>query len=360
MVPILFLALAQSSNISVSVQNVRNTDYTGSGPAVTCQLSALSWRGRRASTTPDLTKSGSPVLELLLASPNVNNPQSVTVKIRYQPQTEGQAIVYRDSAGVKASTRATATDAQTVSFSVPRDANGTRQLQWGSTPTPPKPKTVFKAASLPAWQRVNGQSTTLVSIPTGYMLQVTTKAESPEGKEALKDESQANASSKLHVNVLSVYGTKTTKTRSYGSLSGPPANLFVDVYNLDGSVVDFYWLNPDTLTSGTYELDFEDFSTKSVKAYYYVTGSLRKLYTFNGTLSYMVNFTPTMGDVDGDNDIDSTDVSLLTANLGATSETFESLEGTFYFEAYDLNRDGVIDSLDVAIAQANVGLIGDF
>jgi hypothetical protein len=200
----------------------------------------------------------------------------------------------------------------------------------------------------------------MVSIPTNYLLQVTTKAESPGGPGALKDESQANAAAKLHVNILSVYSTKANKTRSYGSLSGPATSLFVDVYTLSGSPIDSYWVNSDTMTAGTYELDFEDFSTTSVKAYYYVTGSLRKLYTFNGTLSYAVNFTPTMGDVDGDNDIDLTDVSLLSANAGATSETFESIGGAFYFDAYDLNRDGVIDSLDVLIAQTNLGMVGDF
>lgn len=352
-------AAVQSANISVTILSAQNAVFTGSGPSGTCELKAISATGRASGTIPADSKTGSPSLNLKLSSPNVSNPQNVTLKIRLQPQTEGNAIVYRDSTGVFAKTRATATGAQTVSFSVPRNANGTRQLEWSSSPLPPKARVILKHVMLPSWSRVNGQSTANVSIPTECNLQVSTQAESPLGPGSLKEESAAFASAKLHVNILSVYATKTNPTRSYGSIIGPASDLFVDVYNLNGTPVENYWVNAGTSGSGTYELDFEDFSSTSVNAYYYTPGSLRKKYTFNGSLSYAVDFTPIMGDVDGDNDVDSADITALNANLGATSVSFVSLGGAFVFENYDLDRNGVIDNLDVQIAQANIGLMGD-
>lgn len=57
----------------------------------------------------------------------------------------------------------------------------------------------------------------------------------------------------------------------------------------------------------------------------------------------------TPGDVDGDGDVDLTDLSLLLAAFGATSGAPE------YNPGADLNRDGVVDLADLALLLANFG-----
>lgn len=346
-----------------SVIGVSGTNHDAlGGQTVTCHVDSGAEYGR-ALVSPGTPASGSPVLNIKISSPAVNNPQNVKFKIRYAPQTTGTAEVRLDDSRVSArvTARATggnkgATSAKSVSFSVPRNANGTRQLFWTSTPPQPKAVTIWYPAMVPSWTRASGVSTTSVSIPTNYSLYASAEA---LGAKLQKEESVSSASAFLYVNVLDVVANNVASHKAHGNVTGGMAGVVADVYQTNGTVIDSYGINAGPDGTSTYTLDFDDFAGQTVNAYYYVTGSLRKKYVLDSTIDYTFDFTPVMGDVNGDNKIDQADVDLLNANLGCTIDTMQNDAGSFDFDAFDLNRDGVINATDVSIAQANLGALGD-
>lgn len=96
-----------------------------------------------------------------------------------------------------------------------------------------------------------------------------------------------------------------------------------------------------------------------------VTGALQKavrsVTTATNTINTL-NYNLTLGDVNGDNSINSLDVSAVQSKIGKTSaeDDWEMPDASGIIPAVcDLNGDGIVDASDVAIVNSHYGMNGD-
>lgn len=130
--------------------------------------------------------------------------------------------------------------------------------------------------------------------------------------------------------------------------SGAILKTFLDVNSTDGQLV----LDPASLADGTYKLRVKAAGALSVLV---SNVTVQSGYISNAQASLMY------GDVDGDNDIDVSDLNLVQANLGQSPSSEKWLInelGGIPSSLADVNRDGVVDSQDLNLVSTRQGLIG--
>ncbi len=146
-----------------------------------------------------------------------------------------------------------------------------------------------------------------------------------------------------------------------GSLSD--RNLLLSLTNQYGSPLDEYF--NDTV-GGLSDLEFDISSSGT----YFVTisgqGMLRKKISVTlvpGSTANIGNVATYLGDINGDNIIDSADTAAINSYLGVSSGTNRWIYGDSGSDVCgrdcDLNNDGIVNSADLAIATANLNRVGD-
>lgn len=89
----------------------------------------------------------------------------------------------------------------------------------------------------------------------------------------------------------------------------------------------------------------------------------RTLVNFNGSSPITATISYLWGDVDGDNEVTIADLNNIQAYMGLSSNDpgYDEFKDEFKMtgEACDLNRDNRVDSTDMSMAQQNLGIVGD-
>ena len=165
--------------------------------------------------------------------------------------------------------------------------------------------------------------------------------------------------------------------RPYPGLVQPPGRVRVVSFRIQtangapvsGMSCDIVDTGP---TTGNADADFDSLTPGIYRVYISTTKSLIRrfdLYLQAGTITTVPNYTNYIGDIDQDNDIDSTDLGIVTRLQGVSQtmarwdvpedQDFIDEDTSFSGEDADLNGDGIVNSVDLQIVQANLGRIGD-
>ncbi len=164
----------------------------------------------------------------------------------------------------------------------------------------------------------------------------------------------------FHHAVIGLDGQAGLKFRALGTLSD--RNLLVSLTNQFGSPIEEYYSPTD---SGWSDIGFD---VSSGTYYLTISGQsmLRKKISVTlvaGSLSNIGSVTTYLGDVNGDNIINSSDTSQITNYLGVSSGSSRWDAGDETLSVIgkdcDLNGDGTVNSTDLSIAQANLNVVGD-
>lgn len=118
--------------------------------------------------------------------------------------------------------------------------------------------------------------------------------------------------------------------------------------------------------SGGTDVAFEGLTTGTYLVKISAAGMLTKQISVTlqpGTTNSFGTVTTWLGDINGDNTIDSTDTALINKYLnvssGSTRWTIGDMDDDYTGADCDLNNDNVVDSTDLAIATANLNKTGD-
>ncbi len=160
-----------------------------------------------------------------------------------------------------------------------------------------------------------------------------------------------------------VYGAVQARAQ-FNALNGlSDRTIKLSLTNQYGSPIeDFYSRTASGLTDTSFDV--------ASSGTYYLTISgqsmLRKKISISltpGSLSNIGTVSTYLGDVNGDNVINSADTALISNYLGVSTGSTRWVSGdetlSWTAEDCDLNGDGTVNTTDLAIAQANLNVVGD-
>jgi hypothetical protein len=163
-------------------------------------------------------------------------------------------------------------------------------------------------------------------------------------------------------------GTKSTPVPFAGltfhALGGmSDRSITIRIANQYKAPLDEFLNRPE---DGLSDVAFENLKTGTYLIKFAAPGMLIKQISVTlepGKTNHFGNIDTWLGDINGDNVIDTKDTSILKRYLGAASGSdlwrIGDFEDDYSGSDCDLNNDNVVDSVDLAIATANLGKVGD-
>ncbi len=176
----------------------------------------------------------------------------------------------------------------------------------------------------------------------------------------------AHGNSSHRVYVGSAYLTGTggragLQFNALGTLSDRP--VYLGLKNQYGSPIENFL---STSINGNSDVDLNASTTGTYLVTISAAGMLRKQISVTltpGSNNNIGTVATYLGDINGDNVINSSDLALITKYLGVASGSDRWIYGDeddkFCGSNCDLNGDGTVSSADYAIANSNLGQVGD-